>query len=49
MIEMFSVITSQLFEFADDTKCFRQILSMFNIELLQKDLNSLFNWSFTFI
>ena len=40
-----SVITSQLFEFADDTKCFRQILSMLDIELLQKDLNSLFNWS----
>ena len=40
-----SVITAQLFEFADDTKCFRQILSTLDIELIQKDLNSLFNWS----
>jgi len=40
-----SVIISHLFEFADDTKCFRKILSMLDIELLQKDLNSLFDWS----
>ena len=36
---------SQLFEFADDTKYFKEILSTLDIELLQKDLNSLFNWS----
>ena len=40
-----SAITSQLFEFADDTKCFKQMLSTLDIELLQKDLSSLFNWS----
>jgi len=40
-----SVITSHLFEFADGMKCFREILSMLDIELLQKDLNSLFDRS----
>ena len=40
-----TVITSQLFEFADNTKCFRQITSTADINHLQEDLNSLSNWS----
>ena len=40
-----STITSQLLEFADDTKCFRQIISILDIQQLQEDLNSLFNWT----
>ena len=40
-----SIVTSDLFEFADDTKLFRQITSTLDIEHLQEDINSLFNWS----
>jgi len=40
-----NVITSQILEFADDTKCFRQIISAADIKCLQEDLNSVFNWS----
>ena len=40
-----STIISQLLEFADDTKCFRQIISILDIQQLQEDLNSLFNWT----
>jgi len=40
-----TVITSQLFDFADDTKCFRQITSTADINHLQEDLNSISNWS----
>ena len=39
-----STIISQLLEFADDTKCFRQIISILDIQQLQEDLTSLFNW-----
>ena len=41
-----STIISQIFEFADDTKCFRLITSKSDIQQLQHDLNSLFNWTF---
>ena len=40
-----STIISQLLEFADDTKCFQQIISILDIQQLQEDLNSLFNWT----
>ena len=41
-----TVITSQLFEFADDTKCFRQITSALSRQTsITADLNSLSNWS----
>ena len=40
-----STIISQLLKFADDTKCFRQIISILDIQQLQEDLNSLFNWT----
>jgi len=40
-----STIISQIFEFADDTKCFRLITSKSDIQQLQHDLNSLFNWT----
>ena len=40
-----STIMSQLLEFADDTKYFRQIISLLDIQKLQKGLNSFFNWS----
>jgi len=40
-----SIVTSQLLIFADDTKCFRQITSTHDIENLQQDINSLYNWS----
>ena len=36
-----STIISQLLEFADDTKCFRLIISILDIQQLQEDLNSL--------
>jgi len=40
-----SIITSQILEFADDAKCFREIISTAYIKCLQEDLNSVFNWS----
>ena len=40
-----SVITTQSLIFADDTKCFRQILTISDIDQLQCDLDSLLDWS----
>ena len=40
-----SVITSRMLKFAEDAKCFRQIISMSDILQLQLDFNSLFNWT----
>jgi len=40
-----SVITSQSLIFADDTKCFRQISTISDIDQLQCDLDSLLDWS----
>ena len=40
-----SVLHSKILLFADDTKCFRQIKSYTDQQLLQTDLNLLSNWS----
>jgi len=47
--ELPSIITLQLLEFAEKTNCFREITSPLNIKLLQKGLNSLFDWNFVCI
>jgi len=43
--ELPSIIKSQLSSFADNTKCFRQIKSVHDIEGLQHDIDLLFNRS----
>ena len=40
-----TVLHSKMLLFADDTKCFRQIKSQTDQQILQTDLNLLSNWS----
>jgi len=40
-----SIITSLALIFADDTKCYQQIISLSDIQQLQNDLNLLFTWT----
>jgi len=46
LVDIPTVITSQLFKFADDTKCFKGIIFVVDVKYLLEDLKSLFNWSF---
>ena len=38
-------VASQLLGYADDTKCYKHIATPYDQQLLQDDLNSLFDWS----
>ena len=40
-------ILSRLYAFADDTKCFNQITNNHDQQSLQRDINLLFEWSYT--
>ena len=42
-----SVFYSNIYLFADDTKCFKRIIVKNEMDLLQSDINCLFNWSST--
>ena len=42
-----SVFYSNIYLFADDTKCFKRIIVQNDMDLLQSDINCLFNWSST--
>ena len=42
-----SVFYSDIYLFADDTKCFKHIIVQNDMDLLQSDINCLFNWSST--
>ena len=40
-----AVNNSQLLGYADDTKCYKHIATLYDQKLFQHDLNSLFDWS----
>ena len=42
-----AVTSSKVLLFADDAKCYKTIHNLFDIQLLQLDLDSLTNWSHT--
>ena len=42
-----SVFHSQIYLFADDTKCFKHIKQHSDMDLLQSDINCLLNWNIT--
>jgi hypothetical protein len=39
-------VESDVYNFADDTKLYREIANQSDIEIVQNDINNLFKWSF---